>query len=223
MDKLCSECSNSFNSKIANKLTCSAICSAARNQRLKLSKRKQCLKCGNAFITTDNRKKYCNRSCSTSANNIGINRNSGGINGQKVSQKVCPECNNIFHSNTKVFCNSNCKKLNKKKLFFQDWIDGKIGLSNKDGSLKSAAKKFLIAEVGNQCSQCGWNTPNPVLKRPILTIDHIDGNWKNNYKINLRVLCFNCHTLTSTFGALNKGSVSPRSKTTRKLDIHFEA
>ena len=35
-------------------------------------------------------------------------------------------------------------------------------------------------------------------------IHHIDGNHYNNEESNLQLLCPNCHSLTPTFGALNK-------------------
>lgn len=38
-----------------------------------------------------------------------------------------------------------------------------------------------------------------------MQIDHIDGDYKNCRPENLRILCPNCHSLTPTFGALNKG------------------
>lgn len=47
--------------------------------------------------------------------------------------------------------------------------------------------------------------PNPITGKPILTISHIDGNPSNHSPNNLEILCFNCHTLTDSFGSLNKG------------------
>jgi hypothetical protein len=38
-----------------------------------------------------------------------------------------------------------------------------------------------------------------------LVADHIDGNWRNNIESNLRFLCPNCDSLTSTAG-LNRGN-----------------
>jgi hypothetical protein len=34
----------------------------------------------------------------------------------------------------------------------------------------------------------------------IIVLDHIDGDKSNNEDSNLRLLCFNCHGLTTTFG-----------------------
>ena len=39
-----------------------------------------------------------------------------------------------------------------------------------------------------------------------LQIHHVDGNCINNTEDNLMLLCPNCHSLTNTFGNLNKNS-----------------
>lgn len=57
-----------------------------------------------------------------------------------------------------------------------------------------------LAEVGEPyvCTECGnsgeWRG------RPItLQIDHINGDWRDNRRENLRYLCPNCHALTETW------------------------
>ncbi len=39
-----------------------------------------------------------------------------------------------------------------------------------------------------------------------LEIDHIDGNSDNNSEENLRLVCPNCHSLTSTYRGTNRGN-----------------
>ena len=39
-----------------------------------------------------------------------------------------------------------------------------------------------------------------------LVADHIDGDWRNNVENNLRLICPNCDSLTSTYAALNRGN-----------------
>ncbi len=64
-------------------------------------------------------------------------------------------------------------------------------------------KQRLILERGHACETClntSWmNKPIPI------QIDHIDGNSDNDTKENLRLLCPNCHALTSTYCARNIG------------------
>ncbi len=55
----------------------------------------------------------------------------------------------------------------------------------------------------NECTSCGlgpiWNN------QPItLQLDHINGNRNDNRLENLRILCPNCHTQTSTHSGKNK-------------------
>lgn len=64
--------------------------------------------------------------------------------------------------------------------------------------------KRLIKEgiFDYKCNSCGiskWNNL-PI----VLELDHIDGNSHNHLKENLRFLCPNCHSQTSTYCGKNK-------------------
>lgn len=60
-----------------------------------------------------------------------------------------------------------------------------------------AIKKRLISERCHQCEKClltVW------LDLPItLELEHVDGNSRNNERPNLKLLCPNCHSQTSTW------------------------
>lgn len=60
-------------------------------------------------------------------------------------------------------------------------------------------RALLESGVEHKCEACGqgpkWNG-----KPLTLPIDHRDGDWSNNDKDNLRFLCPNCHSQTSTYG-----------------------
>lgn len=52
---------------------------------------------------------------------------------------------------------------------------------------------------------CEWEKKHPITGVTPLEVDHIDGNAHNNRESNLRLICPNCHSLTSNFRNLNKG------------------
>jgi hypothetical protein len=75
----------------------------------------------------------------------------------------------------------------------------------------------LIREHGHVCWEClnsQWRG------RPIpLELDHVDGNSFNNAPSNLRLLCCNCHALTSTWRR-RKSSLRRDSAPTISNDPH---
>jgi hypothetical protein len=58
---------------------------------------------------------------------------------------------------------------------------------------------------GEKCERCGWCERHPITGEVPLTIDHVDGDYRNCKEENLAVLCWNCHALTPTFGGRNRG------------------
>lgn len=73
-------------------------------------------------------------------------------------------------------------------------------------------KRALIEEgIDYICSICRMP---PVWMNNIITleIDHIDGDYKNNNVANLRFLCPNCHSQTTTYG--NRASVAQSAEAT---------
>ncbi len=80
----------------------------------------------------------------------------------------------------------------------------------------------MIEKYGERCSECGWNERHPITGQVPLTVQHIDGNWRNNREENLILLCPNHHSLTENYMNLNKGQgrtyrrkYEPRKGTTK--------
>lgn len=64
-------------------------------------------------------------------------------------------------------------------------------------------KKHLIKLRGHTCEICSLSTWQG--KEITIELDHIDGNHTNNELFNLRLLCPNCHSQTTTWkGRKNK-------------------
>ncbi len=87
------------------------------------------------------------------------------------------------------------------------------------GVVKDPIKRYLRNKFSNKCCLCGWSEINTQTGLVPLVADHIDGKWQNNREENLRLLCPNCDSLTSTFGNLNRGNGRPnRPKSKRSIE-----
>lgn len=63
-------------------------------------------------------------------------------------------------------------------------------------------RALLESGVVHKCSILGCHAKPIWLGKPLtLHVDHVDGDWSNNKIENLRFLCPNCHSQTSTFGS----------------------
>lgn len=155
--------------------------------KIKVSK---CLQCGfeiNHFFS--NKRFFCSNSCSASYNN------KKRIN----NKKECLNCGLVI-KNKKKYCNNQCQRQYERKLIFEKIQNGDTTLYEKN------YKNYLIYKYGEKCMKCGWSERHPITDKVPIQLEHKDGNSENNNLDNLELLCPNCHSLTETFGALNKGN-----------------
>lgn len=167
------------------------------------------MKCEICTQTTKRNRRFCSLSCSNKARK-----------GEKRIERTrqCKHCLGLFQrvEVSQQFCSRSCaaKYHNprrarsikvKAKSLVDKWLEGEWDGTVKTG-LSKVIRRFLLEEANYQCIQCQWSGINPTSGKTTLTIDHIDGDSTNNKRENLRVLCPNCHSLTPTYGALNKGN-----------------
>lgn len=151
---------------------------------------KECLFCKEVIPFEKKRSKFCGHSCRAS---FSSNRKGTG-----KGPRVCETCGIEILTGAR---NCAAHRTHGKWKPFENL--------NNDGT----RKKRLLEERGHRCECCGLSE---WMERPIvLTLEHTDGNPDNNDKINLKLLCWNCHSMTPTFGAKNKNRF-PNAKRTRR-------
>lgn len=163
-----------------------------------------CLQCDTEFEPKDKRfAKFCGQSCSAKFNNRGRRRH-----GSDPSN--CLNCGIKNRSARNKYCSIACSSEHKKSKRIADWLDGTWSGSDLSGILSDTIRSYLVEQAGFACTRCGWAEVSEFIAhgKPVLTVDHIDGNWKNNNPKNLTVLCYNCHTLTPNWGSLSKNGMS---------------
>lgn len=117
---------------------------------------------------------------------------------------LCIICKNPCWNKSKT-CSHSCDKEHKKQIYIQKWKQGVIPGHCKYGEVSLYIKEYLRTKYNNECGRCGWKEIHPVTYKVPIQVEHIDGNWMNCNEENLIMLCPNCHSLTPTYGALNKG------------------
>ena len=145
------------------------------------------------------RNKFCNHSCAATF-----------VNKSKFVDMsyICKVCSKSFidkNYKVRIYCSHACHHDYIYTEYIRRWKSGlETGLKGKF-SISSHIRKYLMKKYDMKCSECGWNEVNKTTGNVPVQVDHIDGNWQNNIEENLRVLCPNCHSLTSTYMALNMG------------------
>lgn len=194
----CQNCNTSINGK--NKF-CSKSCSSSYNNRMnpRVKKTKKCKLC-DTLIRSD--RKYCD---------ICWNINKSTIQAVNTKPKnKCLNCQKLTKESSRNYCSKQCSI---EHIFLQRVenveLSGVIYSDTKFNTSASFAKRYLRYKYGDKCSICNqsnlWNN-----KALVLILDHIDGT-PNNWNIsNLRLICPNCDSQTSTFKSKNNGKGRPR-------------
>jgi 5-methylcytosine-specific restriction endonuclease McrA len=117
----------------------------------------------------------------------------------KQSLNHCKNCHKeylIQKGSLGVFCCLPCQAQWRKKSTRARFVLGSV---TDRGTIRK-----ILHEQNPSCFECGIQTWQG--KTISLEVDHIDGDASNNLPNNLRLLCPNCHSVTPTWKARNKGS-----------------
>jgi hypothetical protein len=121
--------------------------------------------------------------------------------------KSCPVCGNSLEKSQYKYCSNFCQARENYQKYIKLW---RAGLENgtrgvTTGCLSKHIKHFLIEKFGEKCCICGWNKRNLTTNKIPLEVDHQNGNADDNREDNVRLICPNCHSLSSNFRNLNRG------------------
>lgn len=151
-----------------------------------------CVECGNQFEDLLSRNRtFCSQSCNAKFNN----------KKRGYKEKTKSNCINCDKEVTgKKYCGVICQKVYERNNVFEKIENGDTSLHEKN------YKNYLIYKYGEKCMKCDWCERHTITNKVPIQLEHIDGNSGNNCLDNLKLLCPNCHSLTPTYGALNKGN-----------------
>ena len=119
---------------------------------------------------------------------------------------ICPSCNKETPRPGYKYCSNRCQHEYQFQSYIKKWNNGEVKGLNSMGLVSPHVKRYLRRKFGDKCYLCGWSEINIKTGKIPLVADHIDGNWRNNVENNLRLVCPNCDSLSSTFAALNRGN-----------------
>jgi Zn finger protein HypA/HybF involved in hydrogenase expression len=118
----------------------------------------------------------------------------------------CIECNKILTTRHQIrYCSNKCQLNRRYTINISQWKKNNNDQRYLTKNISGYIKRYLIEKSGEKCSNCGWKKINPVTLRVPLEVDHVDGDSTNNVESNLRLVCPNCHSLSSNFRNLNIG------------------
>ena len=126
---------------------------------------------------------------------------------KKERVECCLYCGKKLGKNQYKYCCCKCKVDYQYLIYINKWKLGFVdGTKSHGNNVSGFIRRYLFEKYGNKCSRCGWDKKNPYINKVILEIEHIDGDCTNNKEENLDLICPNCHSLTSTYKALNYGN-----------------
>jgi len=189
-----------------SKCYCSKACYIRNNLADRVERK--CFRCGKVFLLLKSRavkrdRSFCSRSCFASV-----------ANAERRKIRNCINCQaQLTRCSQRKFCTHTCEKAYARSSFIKAWLSGTLKVTSEYRS--KPIREYLLDKFKHRCSSCGWGEINKTTGKTPLNVEHIDGDCTNNSPKNVTLLCPNCHSLTPTYGALNKG----RSRRTKRYKL----
>lgn len=130
------------------------------------------------------------------------------LGGRAHKPTFCLYCTRELPVRAKKYCNNYCALAHRADRILKPWQDGTLIV----GQISGYITRYIRAKFDETCTRCGWCEVHTVTGHVPVEIEHIDGDWRNNCESNLTLLCPNCHSLTPTFRALNRGHGRPQRR-----------
>jgi hypothetical protein len=154
---------------------------------------KYCIGCNVLMAFKQRDYKYCSLQCAI-----------GTLNKNRRKTAYCKVCNKKLKTQQNMCCSRACSDIRIYSEYIVKWLKGEV-VGGSWAGVSAHVRKWLIKTRGEKCELCGWNKTNPTTGLIPLQVDHIDGNPMNHRPENLRLLDPSCHSLTPTYGGLNRG------------------
>lgn len=148
--------------------------------------------CGNPIFSVKEHSKYCSVACAKRR--------------FELRRGNCAHCDTKLKSHQYKYCSLKCLHQSQFQSRSVDLESGRYSTY----STNQFIRRYLVNRFGERCSRCGWAERHPKTGRIPVEVEHIDGDYRNNRAENLTLLCPNCHSLTDTFRALNRGRGRPQ-------------
>ena len=103
-----------------------------------------------------------------------------------------------------LYCDNTCQANHQRQERIDSWLSGEWDGNGGKYGLSDTIRTYVLERADYTCQRCGWNEIHEILGYSPVQVEHLDGDAFNQHPNNLTVLCPNCHSLTDTFGRLNK-------------------